>query len=84
MNGPPFSHSCVPVSVERVNKDEDKDENVDADQTRTGRPVKWATNRFAYSGDRKRCLVWSRKHKLKNGETCEWTSIQPELCASVC
>ena len=27
------------MSVERVNKDEDKDENVDADQTRTGRPV---------------------------------------------
>ena len=29
-------------------------------------------------GDRKRCLVWLRKHKLKNGETCK------ELCASVC
>ena len=32
----------------------------------------------------KRCLVWLRKHKLKNGETCECTVIQPELCASVC
>ena len=32
-------NSCVPVSVERVDKDEDTDENVDADQTRTGRPV---------------------------------------------
>ena len=31
--------SCVPVSVERVDKDEDADENVDADQTRTERPV---------------------------------------------
>ena len=31
--------SCVPVSVELVDKDEDADENVDADQTRTGRPV---------------------------------------------
>ena len=31
--------SCVPVSVERVDKDEDADENVDADQTRTVRPV---------------------------------------------
>ena len=40
VNGPPFSHSCVPVSVERVDEDEDADENVDADQTRTGRPVK--------------------------------------------
>ena len=35
MNGPPFSQSCVPVSVELVDKDEDADENVDADQTRT-------------------------------------------------
>ena len=39
VNGPPFSQSCVPVSVERVVKDEDADENVDADQTRMGRPV---------------------------------------------
>ena len=31
-----------------------------------------------------KCLVWLRKHKLKNGETCECTIIQPELCASVC
>ena len=31
--------SCVPVSVEHVNEDEDADENVDADQTRTVRPV---------------------------------------------
>ena len=39
MDGPPSSQSCVPVSVERVDKDEDADENVDEDQTRTGRPV---------------------------------------------
>ena len=32
--------SCVPVSVELVGKDEDADENVDADQTSTERPVK--------------------------------------------
>ena len=44
----------------------------------------WATSRFVQSGDRKRCRVWSRRHKLKNGETCGWTTIQPELCASVC
>ena len=31
--------SCVPVSVERVDKDKDADENVDADQTSTGRLV---------------------------------------------
>ena len=31
--------SCVPVSVERLDKDKDADENVDADQARTGRPV---------------------------------------------
>ena len=30
--------SCVPMSVELQDKYEDKDENVDADQTRTGRP----------------------------------------------
>ena len=39
VNGPPFSQSCVPMSVERVVKHSDADENVDADQTRTGRPV---------------------------------------------
>ena len=32
--------SCVPVSVERVDKDKDADENVDADQISTVRPVK--------------------------------------------
>ena len=31
--------SCVPVSVERLDKDKDADENVDADQIRTERPV---------------------------------------------
>ena len=31
--------SCVPVSFERVDQDKDADENVDADQVRTGRPV---------------------------------------------
>ena len=39
VNGSPFSQSCVPVSVERVDKDQDADENVDADQTRTVRLV---------------------------------------------
>ena len=32
--------SCVPVSVERVDKDKDADENEDADQTSAERPVK--------------------------------------------
>ena len=36
MNGPPSSQSFVPLSVERVDKDKDADENVDAGQTRTG------------------------------------------------
>ena len=31
--------SCVPVSVERLDKDKDADESVDADQCSTGRPV---------------------------------------------
>ena len=39
MNASSFSQSCVPVSVERVEKDKDEDENVDANQTRTLRPV---------------------------------------------
>ena len=39
VNGPPFSPSCVPVSVERADKDKDADENVDADQISTGRPI---------------------------------------------
>ena len=36
VDGPPSIQSCVPVSVERVDKDKDADENVDAGQTRTG------------------------------------------------
>ena len=32
-------NSCVPVSVERLDQDKDADENVDADQIRTGRLV---------------------------------------------
>ena len=39
MDGPPSVQSFVPVSVELVDKDEDADENVVADQTRTERPV---------------------------------------------
>ena len=39
MDGPPSIQSCVPVSVERVDKDKDADENVDADQMSTVRPV---------------------------------------------
>ena len=31
--------SCVPDSVKRLDQDKDADENVDADQTRTARPV---------------------------------------------
>ena len=33
VDGPPSSQSCVPVSVELSDKDEDAGENVDADQT---------------------------------------------------
>ena len=32
-------YNCVPVSVERLDQDQDADENVDADQVRTGRHV---------------------------------------------
>ena len=32
-------YNCVPVSVERLDKDKDADENVDVDQVRTGRPA---------------------------------------------
>ena len=39
LDGLQSSQSCVPVSVEFVDTDEDADENVDADQTRTERPV---------------------------------------------
>ena len=38
VNAPSFSQSCVPVSVELVDKDENADGNADADQTRTGDP----------------------------------------------
>ena len=34
-----FVNSCVPVSVGRIDQDKDADENVDADQIRTVRPV---------------------------------------------
>ena len=43
-----------------------------------GETCEWATTWFACGGNRRRCLVWLRKHKLKNGETCK------KLCASVC
>ena len=36
VNASSFSQSCVPVSVERVDKDKDADENVDADQNKHG------------------------------------------------
>ena len=39
VDGPTSIQSCVQVSVELVDKDEDADENVDANQTRTVRPV---------------------------------------------
>ena len=39
VDGAPSCQSCMPVSVGRVDKDEDADENVDAEQTRTGRTV---------------------------------------------
>ena len=39
VDGPKFIRSCVPVSVELVDQYEDKDENADADQTRTEKPV---------------------------------------------
>ena len=37
VNASSFSQSCVPVSVERVDKDKDGDENVDADHVHTAR-----------------------------------------------
>ena len=49
VNASSFSQSCVPVSVERVDKDEDADENVDADQISTGRPVSGQSNSFVHS-----------------------------------
>ena len=39
VDGPKSIQSCVAVSVELVDKYEDKDENVGADQTRKGRPL---------------------------------------------
>ena len=39
VDGPQSIQSCVPVSVELVDKDEDTDENVDAAQKRTVRPM---------------------------------------------
>ena len=39
VNEPPFTQSCVTMSVERQDEDTDADEKIDADQTRTERPV---------------------------------------------
>ena len=44
----------------------------------TERPVSEQPPGLLTKENRKRCLVWLRKHKLRNGETCE------ELCASDC
>ena len=44
-----FTVVC-PVSVERLDKDKDADENVNADQVRTERPVeKWTIHRFVHT-----------------------------------
>ena len=40
--------SCVPVSVESLDRDKDADESVDAGQVRTERP-KWALHRFVHT-----------------------------------
>ena len=47
-------NSCVPVSVERLDEDKDADENVDADQIRTERSVKWTIRRFVHTARGKR------------------------------
>ena len=47
VDGPTSIQSCVPVSVELVDKDEDADENVDADQTRTVKTREWTIIRSA-------------------------------------
>ena len=52
--------------------------------SRTGRPVSEQPSGLLTQEIGKDVFFWLRKHKLKNGETYEWTTIQPELCASVC
>ena len=41
--------SCVPVSVERSDKDKDADENVDADQIKHGETCEWTIHRFVHT-----------------------------------
>ena len=42
--------SCVPVSIERLHKNKDADENVDADQISTERSLeKWTIHRFVHA-----------------------------------
>ena len=45
VNAPSFSQSFVPMSLERVDKDKDADENVDEDQISTGRLVSGQSQR---------------------------------------
>ena len=53
-----LSSSCVPVSVERVDKDKDADENVDADHVRTTRHVESEQSiEFVHPGARKYTLT---------------------------
>ena len=50
--------SCVPVSVERLDQDKDADENVDADQISTVRPVeKWNNPSVCSHSARKETLT---------------------------
>ena len=43
-------NTCVAVSVERLDKDEDADENVDTDQIKNGRTcLKWTVHRFVHT-----------------------------------
>ena len=49
--------------------------------TKNGETRGWTTG---HPGDRKRYLVWSRRHQTlnKNGETRGWAKIHPELCVN--
>ena len=59
VNASSFSQSCVPVSVEHVDKDKDADENVDADHVRTERPVSGQSTWFVHAARGNRHLLQS-------------------------
>ena len=90
--------SCVPVSVERVDKDKDADEKRRRRSNKNGETCEWTTNMFVYSARRKRyrlqsvwiatCNCETRRklprREMGNVELLEFCETIPKVQCSQC